>query len=183
MSERKKDYTVGYRRPPKATQFKPGQSGHPNGRPRGAKSTRKIWDEEIRAKVLVHENGKSRLVSKLQVAVRQLMNKAAGGDLKAIAQIHMVLRELEAAAENPSSLGPGVFDRPADAQTMASIVERIRLSFLASREADGAAPASIAAPEDDPAAPPQDEASDSAAPETGAEIPDPKSPSKGDASC
>ena len=32
------DYAVGYGRPPKATQFKPGRSGNPRGRPKGAKS-------------------------------------------------------------------------------------------------------------------------------------------------
>ena len=36
-SEEKTDgYEVGYRKPPKHSQFKPGQSGNPNGRPRGA---------------------------------------------------------------------------------------------------------------------------------------------------
>ena len=34
------DSDVGYGRPPKASQFKPGQSGNPNGRPRGAKTRR-----------------------------------------------------------------------------------------------------------------------------------------------
>ncbi len=32
------DPEVGYGRPPKAAQFKPGQSGNPNGRPKGAKT-------------------------------------------------------------------------------------------------------------------------------------------------
>lgn len=29
----KKDYEIGYKKPPKHTQFKPGQSGNPKGRP------------------------------------------------------------------------------------------------------------------------------------------------------
>ncbi|MGE3690710.1 MAG: DUF5681 domain-containing protein [Novosphingobium sp.] len=33
--------TVGYRRPPRASQFKPGQSGNPRGRPKRAKKSRK----------------------------------------------------------------------------------------------------------------------------------------------
>jgi hypothetical protein len=33
-----RDSDVGYGRPPRAHQFKPGQSGNPTGRPRGAKS-------------------------------------------------------------------------------------------------------------------------------------------------
>jgi hypothetical protein len=31
-----KEYTVGYRKPPQATRFKPGQSGNPKGRPKGS---------------------------------------------------------------------------------------------------------------------------------------------------
>lgn len=33
----KSDYKVGYRNPPRETQFRPGQSGNPKGRPKGAK--------------------------------------------------------------------------------------------------------------------------------------------------
>ena len=32
-SMKKKDYEIGYKKPPKHTQFKPGQSGNPKGRP------------------------------------------------------------------------------------------------------------------------------------------------------
>ena len=32
------DYSVGYKKPPKETQFKPGQSANPNGRPKGSKN-------------------------------------------------------------------------------------------------------------------------------------------------
>jgi hypothetical protein len=43
MDERKDleaaDYVVGHGRPPKATQFAPGKSGNPRGRPRGSRTT------------------------------------------------------------------------------------------------------------------------------------------------
>ncbi len=38
MSKETSDISVGYRRPPKGHQFKPGQSGNPNGRPKGARN-------------------------------------------------------------------------------------------------------------------------------------------------
>src|ERR1700758_809031 len=34
LSHNDSEYPVGYKKPPKHTQFKPGQSGNPNGRPR-----------------------------------------------------------------------------------------------------------------------------------------------------
>ena len=38
----KTPYDVGYARPPKDSRFKPGQSGNPRGRARGAKNTSTI---------------------------------------------------------------------------------------------------------------------------------------------
>lgn len=35
--ENQKDYEVGYKRPPREHQFKPGQSGNPKGRPKKIK--------------------------------------------------------------------------------------------------------------------------------------------------
>ena len=38
---------VGYRKPPKATQFKQGQSGNPHGRPKGTKNLKTDLIEEL----------------------------------------------------------------------------------------------------------------------------------------
>jgi Family of unknown function (DUF5681) len=37
MAKSPADYDVGYGKPPKTTQFQPGQSGNRRGRPKGAK--------------------------------------------------------------------------------------------------------------------------------------------------
>lgn len=39
------DYEIGYKKPPKDGQFKKGQSGNPNGRPRGSKNKKKVFDD------------------------------------------------------------------------------------------------------------------------------------------
>jgi len=77
------DFEVGYARPPKHTQFKPGQSGNPKGRPKRAKNLKTLLREEAEAPVRISEGGKSRTVTKQQALIKRLMTKALGGDLKA----------------------------------------------------------------------------------------------------
>jgi hypothetical protein len=52
---------VGYRRPPRNRQFKPGQSGNPTGRPKGAKNFATALAEELDAPITATENGKNHL--------------------------------------------------------------------------------------------------------------------------
>lgn len=78
------EYDVGYRRPPRGTRFKPGQSGNPKGRPRGAKNLVTLIDEELSSKVAVTEGGKRSVLPKRAVIAKQLVKKAAEGDLRTI---------------------------------------------------------------------------------------------------
>lgn len=93
-------YDVGYKKPPQHSRFQPGQSGNPKGRPKGAKGLTTLLDKAMKETVTVQKNGKPRKVSKLEIAITQMANKAAQGDLKAIQFLAPLLRELEAKAEN-----------------------------------------------------------------------------------
>jgi hypothetical protein len=73
-------YEVGYCRPPKATQFAPGQSGNPKGRPKGSRSTGAILQKILAQKLPVTENGKARRLPILEVIFRKLANDALRGD-------------------------------------------------------------------------------------------------------
>ena len=79
------DHEVGYRKPPKHSQFKKGQSGNPKGQPKGSKNLRTDLQEELQEKVMVTERGRQRPVSKQRAMVKTVMSKALGGDARAIA--------------------------------------------------------------------------------------------------
>jgi len=80
------EYEVGYGKPPKHTRFSKGSSGNPRGRPRGAKNWATLVRGAVFAQVEVRENGRPiRRISKLEAAVTQLVNKAASGNLRALA--------------------------------------------------------------------------------------------------
>src|SRR5262249_51523626 len=72
-------YDVGYAKPPSKTRFKPGQSGNPTGRPRGAKNFVTAIEDELRARVTVTENGRRKRVTKREVIAKRLVYCAAEG--------------------------------------------------------------------------------------------------------
>lgn len=78
------DYELGYMKPPKSGQFKPGQSGNPKGRPKGSKNTYKLLDEILNEKVQIVKNGNPIKIPKKLAMLLQAANKAAKGDLKAL---------------------------------------------------------------------------------------------------
>jgi hypothetical protein len=92
MSTGSSDYDVGYRRPPRHSQFRKGQSGNPRGRPKGSQGTARLARRILNEKIPIRENGKRRIITKWEAALKQLANKAAAGDLRAIRE----LRQLEA---------------------------------------------------------------------------------------
>ena len=80
-------YEVGYKKPPRHSQFKPGQSGNPKGRPKRTKNLKTDLREDISETVSVIENGSSRVVSKQRAIVKRTVAKALGGDARATEQI------------------------------------------------------------------------------------------------
>jgi len=75
-------YAVGKGRPPKETQFKPGQSGNPKGRPKGIKNAATMAKAALNRKVVVTINGAKRKMTVQDVSYRRLADKAMTGDQK-----------------------------------------------------------------------------------------------------
>jgi len=125
MAEGDKDpYEVGFGKPPRSRQFKPGQSGNPDGRPRGSKNFATAIEQELVTRITITENGRRRRISKREVIAKHLVNKAASGDLKAIP---LLLSEARAHQSNPAEADPDqVFDTPGDRKVLDGILARIR---------------------------------------------------------
>jgi len=78
-----REYQIGYRKPPKATRFKPGQSGNPKGRPKGSPNLASDLSAELGEQITVREGGEAQRVSKQRALIKSLMAKALQGDVRA----------------------------------------------------------------------------------------------------
>jgi uncharacterized protein DUF5681 len=85
-------YEVGYCRPPKHTQFKPGQSGHRGGRPRGQPNFRTAVAEALREKITIREGERTRTVSKMDAIIQVTFNKALKGDARGLVAFLQLVR-------------------------------------------------------------------------------------------
>ena len=107
------DDKVGYGRPPKAHQFKPGQSGNPKGRPKGTKDLKTDLAEELAERIVVIEGGSQKTLSKQRAVLKALVAKAINGTPQAItALIKLIDRENNAllAAKGSALAANDVFE-------------------------------------------------------------------------
>ena len=89
---KERDYEVGYAKPPKDTRFKPGQSGNPRGRPKGARNKKteiprqneerlkQVILEECYRKIGISDGDKLVEIPVIQAVVRQIALTAAKGN-------------------------------------------------------------------------------------------------------
>jgi hypothetical protein len=79
----KRNYPVGYGKPPKKTQFKKGESGNPKGRPKGAPNVLVAMKKELDKRHPVTENGRTKQMSKAEIIAKRLTTRAAQGNDRA----------------------------------------------------------------------------------------------------
>ena len=78
------EYRVGPGRPPKEHQFKPGQSGNPNGarrKPRSiAPDLKALFERALSGKVTLRQGEQEKIITKAAAGIEQLVNQFAKGD-------------------------------------------------------------------------------------------------------
>jgi hypothetical protein len=96
---RPSDDDVGYGKPPRSHQFKPGRSGNPRGRPKGVKNEETILRELLHHKVVLNERGKSRKIILLEAILRKVAEDCLRGNVKSVA---FLLNRYYAASAGPN---------------------------------------------------------------------------------
>jgi hypothetical protein len=79
------EYSVAYRKPPKRTQFKPGESGNPRGKSKGRKNADTILHEILYRQLALQDRGRLRQVPLIEAILLKFAQAALGGDTKAAA--------------------------------------------------------------------------------------------------
>lgn len=84
-----------FTRPPRNSRFKPGRSGNPKGRPKGTRNLKTDLDNLLRKRVQIREDGEQRYVSRQELMLLRLFERAAKGDARAATQILGMVMKLE----------------------------------------------------------------------------------------
>jgi hypothetical protein len=129
----------GFCRPPASTRFKKGVSGNPKGRPKGSLNTAAVFMKTLREKVVINEHGQRKTVTKLEAAFKQLVNKAAGGDLRAIALFRDLAREAEE-KQKAAAVQPGSAAGELDQEVIQGILHRFQQENEVRQSNEGSQP-------------------------------------------
>src|SRR6516165_5265692 len=93
MSEAKRDYKIGYGKPPRGRPFQEGQSGNPRG-PR-LKDMSSLLIAALNEPVYATIDGKRRKITKRQAIITQMVNESASANLRATKMLFDMMKEVE----------------------------------------------------------------------------------------
>ena len=98
--------SVGYKNPPKHSQFKPGKSGNPRGRPKGKVPVSQMLAKLLAIKMKVNAGGTEKTVTRQEALFMSLISTGLKGGLSASKLLIQLLLDHEA-AENTNSRQEG----------------------------------------------------------------------------
>ena len=93
MSEVKRDYKIGYGKPPRGRPFQKGQSGNPRGPRR--KDMSSLLIAALNEPVYATIDGKRRKITKRQAIITQMVNESASANLRATKILFDMMKEVE----------------------------------------------------------------------------------------
>jgi hypothetical protein len=119
-------HDVGYGKPPQNSRFKQGRSGNPKGRPKGSLNLATVLQRTLRETIVISENGRRKVMTKLEAAVAELVRKAMSGDGHAIRHLcHLVT----SAEERSVVVEPTPQLSETDQKVMNNILKRFQRSL------------------------------------------------------
>jgi hypothetical protein len=101
----------GYGRPPKDSRFKPGRSGNPSGKPKGVRTLRSDFNEVMKKRVQIREDGELRYVGRQEALLLSPCVKALQGDTRASGQLLARWAKTELHDSEPSQSNVTTNDR------------------------------------------------------------------------
>jgi Family of unknown function (DUF5681) len=122
MTHDPEDGAVGFKRPPKEHQFKPGHSGNPSGRRKRPPTFASDLADELREPITLHEKGQERRITKQRAFIKTLTALAIKGDIRAINALVACARNF--APEEATSKGEEL--DPEDLEILEDFVRRKR---------------------------------------------------------
>jgi Family of unknown function (DUF5681) len=105
----RRDYDVGFGKPPKANQFRKGRSGNPRGRTPGQENLISVFKRLATKRVKINDNGVIKSISWADAVISQNLRAALNRDQAAMANI---LRLAEHAGEFKDLTDPKVVGLP-----------------------------------------------------------------------
>jgi hypothetical protein len=125
------DYEIGRGKPPRHAGFQKGRSGNPKGRPKGSKNLGTLLSQALDEKVSLTEDGRRRRITKRELVIKQLVNKSASADLRAIKQLIEIVERVEGRSGASPTSPPSPTFTAADEEVITELKKRMERDIRA----------------------------------------------------